>query len=90
MQMQKRLPRGVLAGTFNLCFLIWWIMEALVTSTRMRATGKKPKKSAIGGRARTMAGGGPRILTMVAEVYLPPTAGRGAWVLMSPAQLDPG
>ena len=26
---------------------------------------------------------------MVAQVYLPPTATRGAWVLMSPAQVDP-
>ena len=59
-------------------------------STRMGATGKKPEKTAIGGIARTMAGGSPRILTMVAEVYLPPTACWGAWVLMSPAQVDPG
>ena len=26
----------------------------------------------------------------VAEEYLPPTTTRGAWVLMSPAQVDPG
>ena len=37
-----------------------------------------------------MAGGGPRTLTMVAEVYLPPTAGRGVLVLMSPAKVDAG
>ena len=27
---------------------------------------------------------------MVAEEYLPPTATRGAWALMSPAEVDPG
>ena len=27
---------------------------------------------------------------MVAEEYLPPTANRGAWALMSPAKVDPG
>ena len=27
---------------------------------------------------------------MVAEEYLPPTATKGAWALMSPAQVDPG
>ena len=29
-------------------------------------------------------------LFMVAEEYLPPTATRGAWALMSPAQVVPG
>ena len=31
-----------------------------------------------------------RTFIMVAEAYLPPTATRGAWALMSPAQVDPG
>ena len=31
-----------------------------------------------------------RTFIMVAEVYLPPTATRGAWTPMSPAQVDPG
>ena len=35
-------------------------MEALVRSRTMGVTGKKVEKSGIGGRARTMAGAGPR------------------------------
>ena len=30
-----------------------------------------------------------QVFFMVAEEYLPPTATRGAWTLMSPAQVDP-
>ena len=55
----------------------------------MMATGKRVEKWGIGGRARTEAGLVLQTFFMVAEEYLPPTATRGPWALLSPAQVDP-
>ena len=43
----------------------------------MGVTGKRVEKFGIGGRTHT-------------EAYLLPTASRGAWALMNPAQVDRG
>ena len=65
-------------------------MEALVRARTMGVMGRKVEKSRMGGRASTIAGAGPTDLLYGIKVYLPPTATRGAWALMSPAQVDPG
>ena len=56
----------------------------------MGITGNRVEKSSMGGRARARQGLVLQNFFIVVEVYVPPTATRGAWAFMSPAQADPG
>ena len=56
----------------------------------MGVPGKRVEKSGVGSRARTMAGAGPTDLFFGSKALFAAYRRRGAWALMSPAQVDPG